>query len=176
MVNVTEKMSEEEKRIYELYRDNFPFPIVEYMNEIGLKVFADKLPDHTSGAITKCDDGYAVIVNSLHSPRRMRFTLAHELGHYFNDKDYLDCKGEITDSSKQSSKWLYRNKYEAASDPQMRIKDIKANQFAAELLMPEEAFIKKWRECSSPEEVADYFSVSVDAARMRANALLGEIV
>lgn len=178
MIEITNKMNSGEKEIYEKYRESFPFPIVEFANKIGLKVFIDdELPDTLSGAISKEGDIYHIILNGKHSENRMRFTLAHELGHYFNDKDFLDKEGKIEDESRQSKNWLYRKwGSQPCDDVDMNKRDVMANQFAAEILMPQDVFIKKWKELSTPEEVAKYFKVSPDAVRVRASYLLGEIV
>lgn len=38
-------MNAQEKAVYEKYRNTFPFPIVQFANEIGLQVFAsEKMP------------------------------------------------------------------------------------------------------------------------------------
>ena len=60
-------------------------------------------------------------------------------------------------------------------DHDMRARDINANQFAAELLMPEKKFIEIWQRKTTPEQVAKFFGVSVDAVKIRASVLLGEI-
>ena len=102
--------------------------------------------------------------------------MAHELGHYFNDKDYLENKGEISDSTKQSTrKFLFRQS-KPVIDREMVVMDNKANKFAAELLMPEDIFIEKWQEYNNPQQVANFFAVSVQAVNIRASKLLGEIV
>lgn len=175
MTDIMRNMSESEKVIYEKHRRNFPFPVVQFANDIGVKVFAEDLPASVSGAITKKDSEYHILVNSNHHENRMRFTLAHELAHYFNDKDYLDSAGEIKDESKQAKKWMFRDE-QCSSDPDMYARDVKANRFAADLLMPQQEFIHKWKELRTPEDVAEYFKVSPDAVRVRAAVLLGEIV
>lgn len=60
-------------------------------------------------------------------------------------------------------------------DDEMRMMDIKANEFAFELLMPEDKFIEIWNKKTTPEEVAKFFGVTVDAVKIRAYSLLGEI-
>lgn len=177
MINVSSKMSDMEKSVYETYKDKFPFQVFEFADEIGVNVYSDsELPINVSGMISKAGDTYDIVLNPKHNINRMRFTLAHELSHYFNDKDYLESVGEIQDTSMQATKrWLFRDDG-TLSDPKIRGRDIYANQFAAELLMPEDAFIKKWQECYSAEQVARYFEVSNDAVRIRASLLLGEIV
>ena len=169
-LDVTEKLTPEQNVIYSKFRNAFPFPLIEFSNELGIEVYAVDLPSHISGKIENRNGKYIIQLNQNHSSKRLRFTLAHELGHFFNDKDYLDSGNEITDQSKQ----LYRSQG-ITFDPDMQKRDVKANRFAAEILMPEDAFIKKWQESKTPEEVANLFNVSLDAVRYRAATLLGEI-
>lgn len=72
-------------------------------------------------------DGSAVIgVNSVDAPVRQRFTIAHEIGHFILHKDealHVDEKSLIGLRDRKSS---------LAVDE----REIEANQFAAELLMP----------------------------------------
>ena len=176
MLDVTEKMTPLEKEAFRKHQGKFPFPVISFANEIGVKVYADeKLPRDTSGAIRKVGNEYSVVLNANHSKQRILFTLAHELGHYFNDKDYLESNGEIEDSSKQSHGWLYR-KEGRPCDESMRQRDVLANKFAAELLMPEKDFILQWKRHGSAEAVAKFFNVSVSAVQVRAASVLGEIV
>ncbi len=170
-------MTENENEVYKKYKDNYPFSLVNFANDIGIKVYlSDNLDYETSGLISKKDNQFSIIINNSHSSLRKRFTLAHELGHYFNDKDYLENKGEISDSTKQSTrKFLFRQS-KPVIDREMVVMDNKANKFAAELLMPEDIFIEKWQEYNNPQQVANFFAVSVQAVNIRASKLLGEIV
>lgn len=57
----------------------------------------------------------------------------------------------------------------------MLVMDRRANKFAAELLMPDEKFTQIWNSNSSVIEVAKYFNVSLEAVKIRAANLLGEL-
>lgn len=174
MSNVTKCMDAHQQEIYNRYKDTFPFKIVEFINELGIRVIAAEIPYYISGAIRKEEDNYAVYINDSHFLTRQRFTLAHELGHFFYDKEYLDSN-EIIDPSKQAQPKILFRKDIYPIDSKMQGMDIKANQFAAELLMPKEKFIEVWNRETSPEEVAKFFGVSVEATKIRASNLLGEI-
>ncbi|MFA6036522.1 MAG: ImmA/IrrE family metallo-endopeptidase [Legionellales bacterium] len=169
-INLTDNMTTMEQSIYSKFKNIFPFPLVEFSVELGIEVYATDMSPYISGKIENRNGQYIIQLNQNHSPKRLRFTLAHELGHFFNDKDYLDSGHEITDGTKQ----LYRAKG-ITLDPGMQQRDIRANRFAAEILMPEDVFIRKWQETKTPEEVAKFFNVSLEAARYRAANLLGEI-
>lgn len=176
MSDVTQNMKPSEKSIFESYKNTFPFPVVNFINDLDIRVFAEKMADNQSGAICKDDKGFVIRVNESHGVPRIRFTLAHELGHYFNDKEYLEKNGALEDYSQQSErKWLFREKRHP-HDPEERKREVRANQFAAELLMPRDKFIEIWHRKRTPEEVADFFNVSVAAAGTRAASVLGEII
>jgi hypothetical protein len=91
----------------------------------------------------------------LTSWRRDRFTLAHELGHYFLHYVYSKRNGETRFSRGG------RNMAET-----------EANVFAASLLMPEETFKEVFLTAGQDWwEISNHFDVSPSAARVRAEAL-----
>lgn len=91
--------------------------------------------DRKSGAIAKKDDKWAIFVNEIHPPLRKRFTIAHEIGHYYQYRygspalsevaQRLDSEGIVTDL------WIERN-------GDINEAETEANQIAAEILMPED--------------------------------------
>ena len=95
---------------------------------------------------------------------RVLFSIAHELGHlflhYITDEDWAEKKNVVFQRNGKSSK-----------------QELEANEFAAELLMPEEMFLEVCKENMSDDkriniaEVANYFNVSIQAATVRGNVL-----
>jgi predicted transcriptional regulator len=86
----------------------------------------------------------------------------------------MEVHGEIIES-KEGIRSLNRTG-SSVPDSDMVWRDIRANKFAAELLMPLEQFIKIWDKSSNIEEVAEKFNVSPYSAKLRAETLLGQIV
>ncbi|MDR2007650.1 MAG: ImmA/IrrE family metallo-endopeptidase [Alphaproteobacteria bacterium] len=80
--------------------------------------------DIFSGLIKIVDSRYVIIINGDHSHNRKRFTLAHELAHYFLHKEKIE-KAAIVDDA------LYRSGL--ANDNI----EVAANKFASKILMPE---------------------------------------
>jgi Zn-dependent peptidase ImmA (M78 family) len=134
----------------------FPVPVIEIAGQLGINVLSD--PDYQnegSGHIEIDDAGKAsIIVNEKQSPVRKRFTIAHEIAHYIFDMDYLKQHRSIDRDGN-------------AADGTYREREKRANCFAALLLMPEDQFIEQWIALGSIDKIADYFSVSRDAARYR---------
>lgn len=113
--------------------------------------------------------GIITINKSISDYGARRFTIAHEIGHFFNEK-YLRLADPGFDVSNFEN--LYRcveNDFTNAN----RIKkhETKANEFAAELLMYRPWFndfiIKRQINFELIKELANYFKVSLSAAALR---------
>jgi Zn-dependent peptidase ImmA (M78 family) len=134
---------------------------------MGAQVRYSPFDDDLSGMIY-IKDGIPIIgVNSLHHPHRQRFTIAHELGHLELHREMITSKVHVD----KDFPVLMRNPKSATGTEKV---EIEANQFAAELLMPE-ALIKQALENEpfdidddSPiEELAKKFRVSRQALEYR---------
>jgi Zn-dependent peptidase ImmA (M78 family) len=80
----------------------------------------ETLGGDTAGAYLPRDGDPVILLNGSDAPQRMRFTLAHELGHHvFHDDHREDTHAGLA----RPGHWI----------------EVRANHFAAELLMPEEA-------------------------------------
>lgn len=119
-------------REYEI--NECPVPIEKIIRKKGI-ILVDDIPfdDHISGFIKlRNKAGQPVIaVNSTHPVERKRFTMAHELGHFLMhtiDPVYVE-----------ENRIYFRN---AKSSQSIDWKEIQANQFAAELLIPTNKIIK----------------------------------
>ncbi len=101
--------------------------------------------------------GIISVDNKINEGGQKKFTIAHELGHYFNsgkNNGSYFCSGLDIRGIKQNIK-----------------AEIDANDFAAELLMPEEWFINKSKGKKFSKQIldmlAEYFNVSLSAAALR---------
>jgi Zn-dependent peptidase ImmA (M78 family) len=137
---------------------------------MGVQVRYSPFDDDLSGMIY-IKDGIPIIgVNSLHHPHRQRFTIAHELGHLELHREMITSKVHVD----KDFPVLMRDPKSATGTERV---EIEANQFAAELLMPE-ALIKQALESKpfdidddSPiEELAKKFRVSRQALEYRIRA------
>lgn len=110
------------------YSGVLPVPLEQIARREGIKVELASLDEELSG-MSFIKNGVAVIILNLnHHPNRRRFTLAHEIGHHLMHVPYL------TNNVHVDKGVLNRDVVSAqAVDP----KEMEANAFAAELLMPE---------------------------------------
>ncbi|MBX8783157.1 ImmA/IrrE family metallo-endopeptidase [Ochrobactrum sp. GRS2] len=120
-------------------------------------IYSDTLNADVSGHLMKTENGWQCTINANHHPTRQRFTLAHELGHYIlhrNQKtDFVDHtyfrKGDALDTM-----------------------EFEANAFAAEVLMPSDAFAYYIENISSDvNDIANHFGVSPLAVSVRSKQL-----
>lgn len=165
-----EKIEKMVKSVFdETYLLTTPVKIGAIIKYYGFKLFEADMPDNESGLIIVSKDNIdkynakkIIIVNSNHSNRRNRFTVAHELGHFIMHKN----------------EEIFAHRETGEND----CEEINANSFASALLMPKKAVnnlvksIKEefWGEV--PEyylisQVADTFNVSEAAAEVRLRKL-----
>ena len=103
----------------------------------GLTVRFIPLKEELSGFIFK-QASAVIVVNSLHPPNRQRFTLGHELGHF---ELHLTEIGSQVHVDKKFLAFA-RNANSAMGWDR---REIEANQFAAELLVPHRFLIQELR-------------------------------
>lgn len=96
--------------------------------ELGFLVVPHAFEDDTSGLLLIRQDAKVIGVNETHAPVRQRFTIAHELGHYLSGHEDFTVHGK-------QEKVRVDGRMDWA-DPEQR-REQEANEFAAELLMPE---------------------------------------
>lgn len=146
---------DELKSICSDYLNVFPIDVRAIAKQLGLSVRVEPMEEQKSGYLKRFEDGWVIGVNSLHHPRRQKFTLAHELGHYILHRKTV---GEVEDTT------LFR----ADGYGEYGI-EREANLFAAQLLMPSDEFKKvvdiKERKIN---DIAEYFGVSALAVKVRA--------
>jgi Zn-dependent peptidase ImmA (M78 family) len=139
-----------------------PVPIERIAKGLGIVLCEFPSDDDVSGAIIRLQGKTVIAVNPKHHSNRKRFTIAHELGHYFLHQDvtdHVDADFRVSWRNEESSKAVDWN-------------EISANAFAAELLMPEEFLIA---DLNSLEEVtkrsvvllAGRYAVSPEAMKIR---------
>ncbi len=105
-----------------------PVPVESIAKHLGIEVRYVSAPADVSGALVIKEGKAFIVVNEDHHENRQRFTIAHEIAHFrlhkTNEQAHLDEDFRVYKRDKKSS---------LATDPN----EIEANQYAAELLMPQ---------------------------------------
>jgi Zn-dependent peptidase ImmA (M78 family) len=115
-----------------------PIPVDAIAKAKGVSIQLLPLEDELSGMIFLKDGAPIVVVNSLHSTNRRRFTIAHELGHFelhmreIGQEVHVDKKYFVMARDGKSSRGFDS-------------KEIEANRFATELLVPRHFLTRELR-------------------------------
>lgn len=112
--------------------------------------------------IVVSDADFRIILGTMTSPGRDRFTMAHELGHYF--VHYPLFKESFPNRIMTAQRWIDH------ADKEQQRAEWEANWFASAFLMPEASFRDASRRCSS-FELAKLFGVSNSAVATRKKIL-----
>jgi Zn-dependent peptidase ImmA (M78 family) len=135
-----------------------PFDPVKLAQLNGIDVKSATFTDsEIAGMISKKDGKTVIYVNDSDPYNRKRFTISHELGHYF-----LELIGKDNDS--------YIDRYRTingSGSPE----EINANKFAAAILMDEVLVKAAWNDLKSVQMIAEVFKVSFEAMSNRLNKL-----
>jgi len=161
--------------IYKKYQNRMPFQVVEFANEIGIDVYADNMPSNISGKIKKQGDKFTCYINKKDAAHRQVFTIAHELGHYFRHQDWFQKHDTIEEKEvRELFNTFIDHRPKEYSEEQKKMEK-QANEFAAELLMPENLIKEKWHELKSVNKMSKYFGVSEISMSIRLANVIGDI-
>lgn len=144
-----------------------PVPVAELAGLAGAEVQYEPFDGELSGMIMRRGGKALIGINTKDSLGRQRFSLAHELGHLLlhrSEAFHLDGKHPIRFRDARSS---------TGED----VDEIEANQFAAELLMPEAFLARDVKEVAGEEaevaarKLAERYQVSDQAMSIRLSVL-----
>lgn len=161
------------KEVIEKYNKDglSPFPyetIVQDKKDVDI-VFTDKLPNGVSGAISFFEEKeiFVISIDNNDPSVRKNFTIAHELGHYFLHQKEIKEEGIIIDSDRSmGDKSLFMAEHKINN-----VIETEANNFAAELIMPEETVKEAWENLKDVGKCANVFSVSITSMSIRLDSL-----
>lgn len=137
--------------------NQLPVNLSEIAKVNNIDIFYVDLPDDVSGAIKfdQQSNKFKILIKKTLTRTRQRFTLAHELAHYFLEKDLLRNTDLHIDV-------LYRRENEAESH---------IDYFAGALLMDRSVVEDLYSVTQSISSLASAFGVSESAMRMRLKSL-----
>ncbi|WP_438448182.1 ImmA/IrrE family metallo-endopeptidase [Gorillibacterium sp. sgz5001074] len=122
-----------------------PISLKNVCDYLGLKYRKIQLSPNTCGMMLRSREGNFIFINEEHSYTRRRFSLAHEIGHYFLGHD------------SEVSRLNDENRYE----------EVQANRFASSLLMPDELFFHVHQESITIKAMANWLRVSPISVAIR---------
>ncbi len=141
-----------------------PVDVIEIAKANDIKVFMGDLDKKISGAIryNRETKKFEILINANDTRERRRFTIAHELGHFFLHKDILESDDVHVDI-------MYRIPNESDEEEKEREKEV--DYFAGALLMNKTLLEKMYNENNTITELAELFDVSVSAMTVRLDIL-----
>lgn len=158
---------------YNLKLDKRKVPIIELAKIMGFKIYTAKFKDRnlsgTIGISKKLVNRYksdkVIILNNQDTDEHILFTLCHELAHYIYDYE-SNAHNE------------YSNTYR--TNEAINAKEMRANRFAASLLIPKESFKEAYSELSNNiddkniivQGLSDAFNAPKTAVRIRMKEVL----
>jgi len=138
-----------------------PVDLVAITHALGISVHTAPLGNGISGmlkrdAVRGGPSGFEIVLNSHEPPNRRQFTLAHEIAHFVLHRHLIESG--LTDNK------LYRS---GLPEPE----EVQANRLAAEILMPAKLIRDYHEDGLTTRHLAEIFSVSEAAMRIRLDAL-----
>lgn len=138
--------------------------VKELTEALGIRYEEESMGAYESACLMyNFDSGkYTIRVNKDHPEVRQRFSIAHELGHYFMHKDLIGPDGVYDEP-------LWRRETMDRLPPEVQQRESEANRFASAILMPDDA-LKSYlasRDKSSIYDLAKEFVVSREAMSIR---------
>jgi Zn-dependent peptidase ImmA (M78 family) len=162
------RAAEAAQQLLEEYQYQIPIDVHQVSRDLGIMVIEQDLEDQVSGVLVIRGNSGTIGVNKNHHINRQRFTIAHECGHYLlhrtDDPVFIDA-----------TPVFFRDDI---SNEGRSLREIAANAFAAELLMPRNKLLEILHERPidafdevALRRVAGMFGVSTQALTIRLTRL-----
>ncbi len=113
-------------------------------------------PDDVSGLLLR--ESRRIGLNGRHARTRQRFSLAHELGHWFLRHDFPWHERTVTIDAPPE---------QMPEDEHQKLQESEANEFAGELLAPRNMLKQALGQTRDTEELAELFDMSSEALWIR---------
>jgi Zn-dependent peptidase ImmA (M78 family) len=140
-----------------------PIPLDVILEHYGIQQVELPAAEDIFGAIVRQDEKVIIAINPNQHPNRQRFTIAHELGHFF--RHHQDAMEHVDGDFRVN--WR-----DSESSTGVNWDEIEANRFAAALLMPEAMLHDDVNECpildrDAVQHLASLYKVSRLAMQFR---------
>jgi Zn-dependent peptidase ImmA (M78 family) len=172
MMSVLVARAAAEKLLQRLGITSAPIDVESIAKALGLRVVYEDLGPDVSALLVTSGAKAAIGIHKDHSRTRQRFSLAHEIAHFVLKHQFEPGEHVHVDSGRLIS--ARSASASAGLDP----KEVEANQFAAELLMPTNLIrlhATRFGKGSLLEhevaELAQHFDVSQQAMTIRLSTL-----
>lgn len=159
------------------YTLGVPIRVETIARTLGIEIIETPFAENPdlSGMLVREQERTFMAINEIQSPRRKRFTVAHEVGHFLLDA------GKAIWIDNGASLISYRRPSGVGTPVNYRLEEVRANRFAARLLMPdkdvEDRFNKlteegvDWEDAPPLMTIAREFDVSLQAMSIRLREL-----
>lgn len=153
---------------------DLPVDVEAIAERIGAPVIYDDLgSEDISGLLISNDAGACIMIQRSHHPKRRRFSIAHEIGHFV--LRHQSEHGEHVHVDRGN----YISFRDARSSKGVDAKEMEANAFASSLLMPEALVRRMAQELTQGRPLLDHhvsalasqFEVSEQAMTIRLTTL-----
>lgn len=136
-----------------------PVDLSEIAKNNNIDVYISELPDGISGAIRYNNEKkkFEILIEKNESNVRQRFTLAHELAHFFLERHTIEYSGKVHFDT------LFRK--------EKNIEEREVEYLAGAILMDKEILIRLYKINSSIKDLAKVFDVSESAMTVRLSIL-----
>ena len=128
----------------ELNIQGIPIQPREIAEQLQIVVWEREMESQYDGCLMRVGDTWGILLNNLiQSQSRKNFTIAHELGHYYLEREQIERQISATDQKDKVAEIVPRHRCQGKDlrgFDSHRLEEQRANQFAVELLMPSPIF------------------------------------
>jgi Zn-dependent peptidase ImmA (M78 family) len=150
-----------------------PVDVESIAKKLGLQIRYERFKPDLSGVLVKSADKATIGINSSHPRVRQRFSIAHEIAHF-----WLNHPGDMfIDEAKGQASVVFRD---GRSGDGTNLQEMEANRFAAAILMPFDFLFESYVACAERHgaderkllaDLASEYEVSTQAMKIRLSSL-----
>ena len=128
----------------ELNVQDLPIQPRDIAEQLQIVVWEREMESQYDGCLMRVGDTWGILLNNLiQSESRKNFTIAHELGHYYLDREQTERQISVTGEENKVAEFVPQHRCQREDlrgFDSHQLEEQRANQFAVELLMPSPIF------------------------------------